>query len=299
MPTDDSRVNATGDVGGPSEIDETGDVGGASETGLIGDADEADEIIAKIIETQKANLDFLTDELIWFQTSVDETPSFLEMSREQCRAWLEYGFDHLSDVHWGKAVDEAQWTSDMAASWVGAGYRGIEASLHGTLVFVHLLVPLVRNAFADDPIRQLRATEIILGTYRKSIRGHLKAYEAIVGEVCEAARGSRAEHADAVRFDELLTAKTAGLPEDADVALTEREKEVLKLVGLGYENGEICARLHISQNTVKGHIRTLLMKTTLHNRTQLALYAVASGLCSHSEISLALKSAREGEPFVS
>ena len=35
-----------------------------------------DEIIDKIIETQTANLDFLTDELIWFHTTIDETRAF-------------------------------------------------------------------------------------------------------------------------------------------------------------------------------------------------------------------------------
>lgn len=256
-----------------------------------------DEVVDKIVATQKANLDVLTDELIWFHTTIDETRAFSEMSRSECRLWLEYGLDHLADLYRGRGAEESKWTADMAASWVNGGYRGIEASLHGTLVFVHLLVPLVRDAFADDPARQLEAVEIVLDAYRTCLRGHLEAYAASVNEVCEAARGSRIKRADAARFDDLIVLKAgaaAGVPDAPGAALTDRETEVLQLVGLGYENGEISARLHISQNTVKGHIRTLLTKTALHNRTQLALYATTRGLCSQSEIVEALKEAQKG-----
>ena len=257
----------------------------------------AEEIVDKIVETQRENLDFLAGELSWFHTTVEGGLVRSGMSRSEYRAWLEYGLNHLADLYRGKPVEESRWTADMAASWLGGGYRSIEVSLHGTLVFVYLLVPLVRNAFADDPSKQLEAVEVVLEAYRTSIQGHLDAYSAIVGEICEGARGSRVERADAVRFDELLTEKVGGAPEDPDVALTAREAEVLRLIGLGYENGEIGASLQISQNTVKGHIRTLLMKTALHNRTQLALYAVTRGLCSHAEVARALKASQEGEPL--
>lgn len=255
----------------------------------------SDEIVAKIIKTQRDNLDFLADELMWFLGTVEGDPACSEMSRDEYRAWLEYGFDHLADLYRGKPVEGSRWVADMAASWLGGGYRSIESSLHGTLVFLHLLVPMVRNAFAGNPSQQLEAVETVLDAYRKDIQGHLDVYSALVGEVCESARGSRAERADSVRFDELLAAKVGGAPDDPDVPLTAREVEVLHLVGLGYENGEISGRLSLSQNTVKGHIRTLLMKTSLHNRTQLALYAVTRGVCSQSEVSRALRDSQESE----
>lgn len=253
----------------------------------------SDEIVAKIIEAQRGNLDFLVDELMWFLGAVEGDPVCSEMSRDEYRAWLEYGFEHLADLYRGEPVDPSRWVADMAASWLGGGYRSIESSLHGTLVFLHLLVPIVRNAFAGNPSQQLEAVETVLDAYRKDVQGHLDAYSALVREVCESARGSRAEHADSVRFDELLVAKAGGAPADPGVPLTAREAEVLHLVGLGYENGEISSRLNLSQNTVKGHIRTLLMKTALHNRTQLALYAVTRGFCSQSEVSTALRDTQE------
>jgi DNA-binding NarL/FixJ family response regulator len=55
--------------------------------------------------------------------------------------------------------------------------------------------------------------------------------------------------------------------------LTEREMEVLRLVGAGLSNQEIGTRLHISANTAANHVRSILMKTGAANRTQAAIYA--------------------------
>ena len=63
------------------------------------------------------------------------------------------------------------------------------------------------------------------------------------------------------------------------VNLTEREIEVLRLVAHGSSNPEIAATLCISVNTVKVHLRNLLHKLQLDNRTQAATYAVQTGLC--------------------
>ena len=61
-------------------------------------------------------------------------------------------------------------------------------------------------------------------------------------------------------------------------SLTEREKEVLGLIAQGATNKEIAASLFISENTVRAHVRTLMQKLHLDNRTQLAVYGVHEGL---------------------
>ncbi len=60
--------------------------------------------------------------------------------------------------------------------------------------------------------------------------------------------------------------------------LTEREVEVLELVTAGLRNKEIAARLGISENTAKFHLRNILDKLHAGSRTELAARAVREGL---------------------
>lgn len=61
-------------------------------------------------------------------------------------------------------------------------------------------------------------------------------------------------------------------------ALTEREREILRLVGGGATNHEIAERLVVGESTVRTHIQHLQEKLGLSNRNQLVLYAVRVGL---------------------
>jgi DNA-binding NarL/FixJ family response regulator len=60
--------------------------------------------------------------------------------------------------------------------------------------------------------------------------------------------------------------------------LTARQEEVLRFVGRGLKNAEIAGALKVSEGTVKAHVRQILRKLALRDRTDLALYAVRSGL---------------------
>ena len=60
--------------------------------------------------------------------------------------------------------------------------------------------------------------------------------------------------------------------------LTERELDVLRLVAQGHSNKEIAARLFISENTVKNHVRNMLEKLQLHSRMEAVMYAVKEKL---------------------
>jgi len=61
-------------------------------------------------------------------------------------------------------------------------------------------------------------------------------------------------------------------------ALTERELDVLRLVAQGYSNAQAAERLYITVNTVKAHLKNILEKLQLQNRTQAAAYAMRNGL---------------------
>lgn len=60
--------------------------------------------------------------------------------------------------------------------------------------------------------------------------------------------------------------------------LTPRETDVLQLVAQGLTNREIAERLTISENTVKNHLKNILGKVQVDNRTQLVRYALERGL---------------------
>jgi DNA-binding NarL/FixJ family response regulator len=60
--------------------------------------------------------------------------------------------------------------------------------------------------------------------------------------------------------------------------LSDRELQVLKLIANGKDNAQIAGELFISAKTVKNHISNILLKLSIENRIQAAVYAVRSGL---------------------
>lgn len=64
--------------------------------------------------------------------------------------------------------------------------------------------------------------------------------------------------------------------------LTQREKEVLKLVGEGYKNKEIADYLCISEKTVEKHRSNIMMKLDLHTASALTAFAIEKGLVTKS-----------------
>jgi DNA-binding NarL/FixJ family response regulator len=60
--------------------------------------------------------------------------------------------------------------------------------------------------------------------------------------------------------------------------ITDREREVLRLVGLGMSNAEIAAALYITVGTAKTHVARLLAKLGARDRVQLVITAYQADL---------------------
>ena len=66
--------------------------------------------------------------------------------------------------------------------------------------------------------------------------------------------------------------------------LSDREREVLSLIGQGATNREIAEKLIISEHTVKSHLRSILNKLNIRNRQQAAVYAEREGLIAATDV---------------
>ncbi|MEV8362294.1 response regulator transcription factor [Streptomyces niveus] len=81
------------------------------------------------------------------------------------------------------------------------------------------------------------------------------------------------------RFSAMLpSAKESNAAGGALERLTGREREVMLLVAQGLSNGEIAARLVLSEATVKTHVGRILTKLALRDRVQVVVLAYESGL---------------------
>lgn len=99
-------------------------------------------------------------------------------------------------------------------------------------------------------------------------------------EADEVAAAVRAAHAGEVTLDPAVARPLAqrmrerrNAPQPAE-PLTEREREVLSLVGHGASNKDIAAELFITERTARTHVSNILGKLGLSSRTRAALYAV-------------------------
>ncbi|MFI6324295.1 response regulator [Nonomuraea sp. NPDC050556] len=67
---------------------------------------------------------------------------------------------------------------------------------------------------------------------------------------------------------------------DRITGLTDREREVLALLGAGMSNAEIARRLFIVEGTVKAYVSAILTRLDVRNRVQAAIVAYEAGLVS-------------------
>ena len=107
------------------------------------------------------------------------------------------------------------------------------------------------------------------------------AHAELVGAVREVAGGGRYVH------PELGARMVAAQAEDRAKAeadpLSDREREVLRMLALGHTNQEIAKRLYLSVRTVETHRAHVMQKLRLETRAELVHYALEQGLLEEPE----------------
>ena len=81
----------------------------------------------------------------------------------------------------------------------------------------------------------------------------------------------------------LMSSMRTSPREDPGAELTDREREILRMVAAGKANKQIAAELVISERTARTHVSNILRKLNLSSRTQAALWAVQEGLAQDSD----------------
>jgi len=89
----------------------------------------------------------------------------------------------------------------------------------------------------------------------------------------------RGERVVSLPLTQLLAKQTRsvnGRQQDA-ASLSPREKEIVRRLVRGESNKIIGYRLHITESTVKVHLKAILRKISVQNRTQAAIWAINNG----------------------
>ncbi len=76
----------------------------------------------------------------------------------------------------------------------------------------------------------------------------------------------------------VVTQLKGGVANASEFRLSQREMDVLKLVVEGQSNGAIAEALFLSESTIKSHLRSIMTKFDVHDRVQVAVVALRSGL---------------------
>jgi DNA-binding NarL/FixJ family response regulator len=181
----------------------------------------------------------------------------------------------------------------------GAQAVEIAAQLHPDVALMDLKMPVMTGIQATRLIRaQSPHTRVlVLTTYDfdewvfDAIRSGASGYllkdtprETLIAAIRGTAEGKT--YVDPVVAGKLFdqVSRGAGLPDSSVVsALSERELDVLRLIGRGFSNAEIAQHLYLSEGTVRNYVSAILTKLEVADRTQAAVLALRAGLADLKE----------------
>ena len=191
------------------------------------------------------------------------------------RMGLRMFFDHQPDI---EVVGEATDGSEGVA---------MARRLEPDVILMDLLMPNMDGITAIGRIKaELPETEIVTMTsfieeekVTSALEAGASGYVLKDAEAEEVAAAVRAAYAGEMHLDpavaRLLTERMRRKPaNDLVEPLTDREKDVLNLLGQGMSNKEIGTALFITERTARTYVSNILGKLGLASRTQAALWAV-------------------------
>jgi DNA-binding NarL/FixJ family response regulator len=158
-------------------------------------------------------------------------------------------------------------------------------------------IEATRQITADTALASVRVVvlttfdldDYVFAAIRAGASGFLlkdAAPEEVLDAVRVVARGDALLAPSVTRriIEELAARPDANRPLTPDLdILTDREREVLALVGKGLSNGEIGGHLYVSPATVKSHVSHVMTKLYARDRAQLVVWAYESGLIRPGE----------------
>ena len=183
---------------------------------------------------------------------------------------------------------------------VGEATNGDEAvrltgELAPDVVLLDIRMPVVDGLEATRRLESSSAAVVILTTFDTDANVHAALAAGASGFLLKDAPAGRlvaairaAATGDAVLAgsvarrvaSELTRRTTETVPQDVVASLTDREREVLRLMADGCSNAEIAGRLYIGEGTVKTHVARILMKLGVRDRLQAVVLAYRCGLAS-------------------
>ena len=119
------------------------------------------------------------------------------------------------------------------------------------------------EAGASGYVSKAASAEELVGSIRKAAEGEFLLEAATMARLLEQRRQSQ---------------QKAGEQQRLSGVLTQRERDVLRLMALGLDNHEIADELGIGYGTVRGHVRGVLEKLAAHTRLQAVAEARKAGL---------------------
>jgi DNA-binding NarL/FixJ family response regulator len=194
---------------------------------------------------------------------------------------------------------KAIFETDPSLLVVGTAADGAEAldlipQLQPDLVLMDLKMPIMNGVQATRHIRQkypdikilvlttYDADEWVFDAIRSGAAGYLlkdTRREALIAAIQDTMKGKTpVDSAVAGKLFAQVVQGTPGPQSTLIDTLTEREKDIFRLLGAGLSNADIAARLYLSEGTVRNYISSILDKLGVADRTQAAVLALRYGL---------------------